>query len=100
QSSSQFQGAGLGLEKCLWNCGDPNACGKSAWLTVIGGYRYYQHNSALQVNEEITILDGTTTPLVPGTTIELEDKFGARNQFHGGEIGLQGRRQEGFLWID
>ena len=100
QSSSQFQGAGLGLEKCLWSCGDPNACGKSAWLTVIGGYRYYQHNSALQVNEDFTILDGTTTPLVVGTTIELEDKFGARNQFHGGEIGLQGRRQEGFLWID
>ena len=100
QSSSQFQGAGLGLEKCLWSCGDPNACGKSAWLTVIGGYRYYQHNSALQVNEDITILAGTTTPLVVGTTIELEDKFGARNQFHGGEIGLQGRRQEGFLWID
>lgn len=46
------------------------------------------------------VLDGTTTPLVPGTSVLVEDKFGARNQFHGGEIGLQGRRQEGFLWID
>ena len=100
QSSSQFQGAGLGLEKCLWNCGDPNGCGKSAWLTVIGGYRYYQQSSSLQINEDLMVLDGTSTPLVPGTSILVEDKFGARNQFHGGEIGLQGRRQEGFLWID
>jgi hypothetical protein len=100
QSSSQFQGAGLGLEKCLWSCGDPNGCGKSAWLTVIGGYRYYQQSSSLQINEDLMVLDGTSTPLVPGTSILVEDKFGARNQFHGGEIGLQGRRQEGFLWID
>ena len=100
QSTSQFQGAGLGLEKCLWSCGDPNGCGKSGWLTVIGGYRYYQQNSSLQINEDLMVLDGTSTPLVPGTSILVEDKFGARNQFHGGEIGLQGRRQEGFLWID
>ncbi len=100
QSSSQFQGGGLGLEKCLWSCGDPTSCGKSGWITVVGGYRYYQHDSSLQINEDLMVLDGTTTPLVPGTSILLEDKFGARNQFHGGEIGLQGRRQEGFLWID
>jgi len=100
QSSSQFQGGGLGLEKCLWSCGDPTDCGKSGWLTVVGGYRYYQHDSSLQINEDLMVLDGTTTPLVPGTSILLEDKFGARNQFHGGEIGLQGRRQEGFIWID
>lgn len=100
QSTSQFQGAGLGLEKCLWNCGNPNSCGPSGWLTLIGGYRYYQLNSSLQINEDLMVLDGTSTPLVPGTSILVEDKFGARNQFHGGEIGLQGRRQEGFIWID
>lgn len=100
QSTSQFQGAGLGLEKCMWSCGDPTSCGRSGWLTVIGGYRYYQHNSSLQINEDLMILDGTTTPLVPGTSVLVEDKFGARNQFHGGEIGLQGRRQEGFIWLD
>lgn len=100
QSTTQFQGAGLGLEKCLWNCGDPNSCGPSGWLTLVGGYRYYQHNSSLQINEDLLVLPGTSTPLVPGTSILVEDKFGARNQFHGGEIGLQGRRQEGFIWID
>lgn len=100
QSTSQFQGAGLGLEKCLWSCGDPTSCGTSSWITIVGGYRYYQHNSSLQINEDLMVLDGTTTPLVPGTSVLVEDKFGARNQFHGGEIGLQGRRQEGFLWID
>lgn len=100
QSTTQFQGAGLGLEKCLWNCGNPNSCGPSGWITLIGGYRYYQHNSSLQINEDLMVLDGTSTPLLPGTSILVEDKFGARNQFHGGEIGLQGRRQEGFIWID
>lgn len=100
QSSSQFQGAGLGLEKCLFSCGNANSCAPSGWVTLVGGYRYYQHNSALQINEDILVLDDTTSPLVPGTTIYVEDKFGARNQFHGGEIGLQGRRQEGWIWID
>jgi hypothetical protein len=100
QSTTQFQGAGLGLEKCLGSYGDQNSCAPSGWLTLIGGYRYYQHNSSLQINEDLTVLDGTSTPLVPGTEILVEDKFGARNQFHGGEIGLQGRRQEGFIWLD
>lgn len=100
QSSTEFQGAGLGLEKCLWSCGDSNSCGLSGWLTMVGGYRYYQHNSSLQINEDLLVLPGTTSPLAPGTEIDVEDKFGARNQFHGGELGLQGRLQQGFVWFD
>lgn len=100
QSRTEFQGAGLGLEKCLWSCGDSRSCGMSGWLTMVGGYRYYQHGSLLQVNEDLVVLPGTTSPLVPGTHIQLEDKFGARNQFHGGELGLQGRLQQGFVWFD
>jgi hypothetical protein len=100
QSTTEFQGAGLGLEKCLYSCGSPCSTAPSGWITLVGGYRYYQHNSSLQINEDLMVLPGTSTPLVPGTSILVEDKFGARNQFHGGEIGLQGRRQEGFIWVD
>ena len=100
QSRTEFQGAGLGLEKCLWSCGDSRSCGMSGWLTMVGGYRYYQHGSLLQINEDLVVLPGTTTPLVIGTHIQLEDKFAARNEFHGGELGLQGRLQQGFVWFD
>jgi hypothetical protein len=95
-SFSDFQGAGVGLQKCLWDCG--NSC-KSQQLQLIGGYRYYQQNSLLYVSENLTVLPGTTSPLVPGTQIQLQDKFAANNVFNGGDIGLQGRfwRQKWFF---
>jgi hypothetical protein len=87
-SFADFQGAGLGLQTCLWDC---SSCCGGEQLQLIGGYRYYQHNSLVYIDEFLTVLPGTQTPLVPGTQIFVQDKFAANNSFNGGEIGLQGR---------
>lgn len=95
-----FQGAGLGLQQCLWSCG--RSCGgcPGASVQVVGGYRYYQYNSGLSITEDLTVLPGTSQPLVPGTQINVHDQFSTRNQFHGGELGLQGRLRQSWWWID
>jgi hypothetical protein len=71
-------------------CCDPCGCG-SANFSFFGGYRYYRHESTLGIAEDLLVLPGTTTPLVPGTTIDLQDRFATKNEFHGGELGVQGR---------
>ncbi|MCA9238400.1 MAG: BBP7 family outer membrane beta-barrel protein [Planctomycetales bacterium] len=96
---TDFQGAGAALMANLWNCCD-SCSDRSSGLWVLGGYRYYQHDSRLNIVENLLVLPGTTTPLVPGTSILLSDQFTARNVFHGGEFGLQGRVQREEWWID
>jgi hypothetical protein len=92
-----FQGAGAALERCIWKtC----SCGRGAQLVLVGGYRYYQHDLLLFMREDLTVLPGTTSPLVPGTQINVFDKFAARNEFHGGEIGIHGRVQRAEWWLD
>lgn len=98
-SYEDFQGAGAGLQACLWSCCDP-CTGSGRQLLVVGGYRFYQHDSALNITENLQVLPGTTSPLVPGTTISIADRFGAENEFHGGELGLQGRIQRAEWWVD
>jgi hypothetical protein len=66
----------------------------------LGGYRYYEYDSNLTVTENLLVLPGTTQPFVPGTTFLVQDSFTARNQFHGGEVGLQARRIYGNFWWD
>lgn len=99
-SSDDFRGAAIGLQRCLRRCCNPCGCGPSWNLDLIGNYRYYQYNSRLVITEDLTVLDGTSTPLVPGTTIDLRDSFSARNEFHGGEIGLKGRVTQSYLWLE
>jgi hypothetical protein len=98
QAFSDFQGAGAALQTNLWCC--DKGCGRSSYLAVVGGYRYYQFDSLIRVDEDLTVLPNTTTPLVPGTTIDLYDRFETRNVFHGGEIGVKGRWQRSEWWFD
>jgi hypothetical protein len=99
-AGDNFQGAGLTLQRCLYSCCDPCGCGPSTSIGVLGGYRYYEYGSGLGVTEDLLVLPGTTQPLVPGTTFLVQDSFIARNQFNGGEIGLQGRQIFGNFWWD
>lgn len=89
-SSSEFEGAGVGLLKTAFCCCDPCSC-RSVNLSLLGGYRYYSHESTLDINEDLLVLPGTTSPLVPGTTINVHDRFAVTNEFHGAELGVQGR---------
>ncbi len=96
---ADFQGAGAGIEKRVWKCGNLCTC-SSASVDVVAGYRYYQHDSQLNIDENLTVLPGTTSPLVPGTQILVSDRFSARNQFNGGEIGVHARMREDNFWLE
>ena len=98
RQSDDFRGAALLLQSCLRRSCDP--CGNGVDLDVIGGYRYYQYNSQLAINEDLEVLAGTTSPLIPGTTILVSDRFNATNEFHGGEIGLKGRVHRSCYWLE
>ena len=66
----------------------------------MGGYRYYNYDSQLAITENLTVLPNTSQPLVPGTTFLVQDQFRAENEFHGGEIGFEGRHTNSWWWID
>ena len=97
---SDFRGAGATMQQLLWCCGDPNSCCPSRSLMLLAGYRHLQFNSNLSISEDLTVLPGTSTPLVPGTNILVDDRFSARNEFHGGELGFQGRVKQSWWWVD
>jgi hypothetical protein len=99
--SDEFEGAGLTLYRCISRCGDPCGCGPTHSVSFISGYRYYGYDSELGITENLEILPGnTTSTLVVGTQIFVQDSFLARNEFHGGEIGLQGCYQSSWWWVD
>jgi hypothetical protein len=99
-STDDFWGAGVALNRCVWCCQDPyRPCGYSR-LNVLGGYRHYDYSSNLSIQERLTVLPGTTTPLVPGTTINVRDSFYAKNEFDGAEIGLQGVKRHSCCWYE
>lgn len=99
RSSDGFMGAGVTINKSLWRCCDP--CGGTGkGLTMLGGYRHYEYDSNLSITEDLTVLPGTTSPLVPGTTFFVQDRFRTHNEFNGGELGLQGYKKHCCWWVD
>jgi hypothetical protein len=100
RSSDGFQGAGVTMNRCLWRCCDPCCGNVGGEISLLGGYRFYKYDNNLSISEDLTVLPGTMTPLVPGTTFDLRDSFRTRNEFNGGEIGLQGYSVRRWLWLD
>ncbi len=99
RSSDEFKGAGLTFNRRLWQCCDP-CSGKSRELRVLSGYRFYEYNTNLSITENLTVLPNTQSPLVPGTTFFVQDRFRTHNEFNGGEIGLQGSLKHCCWWLD
>jgi hypothetical protein len=99
RSTDDFRGAGLTFNKILWQCCDPCTC-NSKELNFLGGYRFYEYDTNLSVTENLLVLPGTQTPLVPGTTFFVQDRFRTHNEFNGGEIGLQGLCKRSCWWVD
>jgi hypothetical protein len=92
-----FKGAGATFNRSIWCCCD---CCNSSNLSVISGYRFYRYDSDLSVRENLVIGQNTQTQIIPGTTIDLIDSFRVRNEFNGGDIGLQGYKQCKCVWFD
>jgi Putative beta barrel porin-7 (BBP7) len=100
RSNDSFRGAGLTLNHTLFCCCDPCCAGSSSKISLLSGYRYYNYDSNLSITENLTVLPGTLTPLVPGTTFFVQDSFRTHNVFNGGEIGLQAYRSRSWLRLD
>ena len=100
RANDTFGGAGVTINHPLLRCCDPCCCGNNSGLTLLSGYRYYRYDSNLSITENLTVLPGTLTPLVPGTTFFVQDRFRTHNVFNGGEIGLQAYKSRSWWRLD
>jgi hypothetical protein len=100
RSNDSLQGAGVTLNRSMWCWCDPCCREVGSNVSLLGGYRFYNYDSNLNISENLTVLPGTRTPLVPGTTFLLHDSFRTRNEFNGGEIGLQAYSLRHWLWFE
>jgi hypothetical protein len=100
RASDDFKGAGITINRTLWRHCDPCRPGHTAGLTLLSGYRHYKYDSNLGITEQLIVLPGTTSPLVPGTYFLVEDGFRACNEFNGGEIGMQAYKTHCWWWFD
>jgi len=66
-----------------------NPCVGRVDLTL--GYRYLRLTDDLTVWENLSAREGSAAAV--GTTFQIRDHFRARNDFHGGVIGLSGERR-------
>ena len=65
-------------------CDPCAACGPTGpGLNLIGGYRFYRLAEGVRITEELNSLNSAA----PGT-FDIFDSFDAKNEFHGGEIGM------------
>lgn len=115
-SDSQLQGAQLNLlcfpfpccqSDCCQpscsqpGCSQPSGCASGCCdprdrnLQFIAGFRYLQLDESLVISENLTFLPTAPAPFVPGSTINVVDRFETRNQFYGGQIGVRAARWRG-----
>ncbi|MFL5339681.1 MAG: BBP7 family outer membrane beta-barrel protein [Gemmataceae bacterium] len=71
-------------------------CSEGVRVDLVGGYRFLSLNDRLQIQENlVSLLAGAV-----GTTIQVTDRFGTDNRFHGGQIGIAGELHSGRLFLD
>jgi hypothetical protein len=96
-----FQGAGAWMQKRIGLWGSPCSPAGGSTISVLGGYRYYHHDSLIFLHQEYRVVDNTGLPNLPnGIQVFGSEKFAGRNEFHGGELGLQGRIQRRRWWCE
>lgn len=83
-NSSEFLGADFGWRNAIY-------CTPRGRLDWTAGYRFFYYADEVRISERL-MPEG---PVVPGTEIDVLDSFDARNQFHGGYLGLVAAREHG-----
>jgi hypothetical protein len=76
--SDPLYGADLLLRKSLCS-------GCDGRVDLLAGYRFLRLDESLQIQERLTSLD----PAALGANLIVTDHFATRNEFHGGELGMQ-----------
>jgi hypothetical protein len=79
-ASTSLTSSGIHVLRSLRSCG---GCGNSC-LNLLAGYRYLHLDGDVAVSEDLV----STDPLTAGTEFLISDVFDARNDFHGGELGI------------
>ncbi len=95
-----FHSAGAVLQTCLWSSDEPWSHCDGARVSLFGGYRFYHDDSAILTDFDTTFVAGNGQNAAAGTEIFVNNKFAAENEFHGFEIGLNGRMQNDIWWVD
>jgi hypothetical protein len=80
-------------------------CGCWYRVDLLAGFRYVDLKEGLHIMEEVTVLPGATTmfpnfPFPAGTVALLSDRFDTRNQFYGGQVGLDTELRRGRWTLD
>jgi Putative beta barrel porin-7 (BBP7) len=92
-SSDPLLGAEALVRRNLLAC--DLGCGRGQFrLDALAGYRFLYLEEHLSVQENLTVT-ATDSPVPPGTTIQVGDRFDARNTFNGGEVGLAAEWRKG-----
>ncbi len=64
----------------------------------LAGYRHWNLSERLTITE--ILIAERNAPVPIGTSVEIQDRFAVRNQFHGGQVGLHGSRDFGAMSFD
>ncbi len=89
QSTSQLQGAQINA-LCNLCCSCYDACNPYAFgyrVDLVGGLQYVELRDGLTVVENTQVLP--SSPVFSGEDIRAFDQINTRNQFYGGQIGVQ-----------
>jgi hypothetical protein len=84
---SRFLGGDVNLSKML-------CCDCCYRVDLLGGFRFLELDEAVEIDEFIQVNSGTLPPpfqqfqQFAGDTIQVTDCFATRNQFYGGQVGL------------
>jgi hypothetical protein len=92
-TSTQLWGAGLRLRRPLWSIG----CGG---VDLLGGFEYLNLRDTLTITETPTFLPGGPFPELAGRSFVAVDRFATRNQFYGGQLGINARLRRDHWLVD
>ena len=101
EARTDFQAAAARWRWEWFGCGsfcDPNDCSPCQWgrrVDLTLGYRYLQLTDDLGITEQLTTTNyGSNNPNANGSFL-VQDAFRTRNQFNGGEVGLDFQTRQG-----
>ncbi|MFL5245726.1 MAG: BBP7 family outer membrane beta-barrel protein [Gemmataceae bacterium] len=90
---SKFWGAETNIRKSL-------CCGCDYRVDLLVGARYLDLEESIGIVETSQVLPGGPFPAQAGSTFVTSDLFGTRNQFYGGQIGVDGNWHRGSWVLD
>jgi hypothetical protein len=65
-------------------------------LDLLAGYRYLHFADRIGVDEDLSSVNANNANnIAPGTRIAVSDRFGAKNDFNGFDVGLEGEIRRG-----